>query len=190
MFFWNSLAFSMTQQMLAIWSLVPLPFLIQLEHLEVHNSHTGEAWLGEFWALLCQCVRWMQLCLQNKTQFPSQSVSPIRELPKASYPYLSEGRQNENHNHRKLIKLITWTTALSNSMKLWAMPCKATQDEQIMVESSNKMWSRAEGNGKPLQSSSLENPMDSMKKQKDMTLKDILSRSSRCPICYWRKVEK
>ena len=30
----------------------------------------------------------------------------------------SEGRQNENHNHRKLIKLITWITALSNSMKL------------------------------------------------------------------------
>ena len=27
LFFWNSLAFSMTQQMLAIWSLVPLPFL-------------------------------------------------------------------------------------------------------------------------------------------------------------------
>ena len=27
MFFWNSLAFSMIQQMLAIWSLVPLPFL-------------------------------------------------------------------------------------------------------------------------------------------------------------------
>ena len=38
--------------------------------------------------------------------------------PRASYPYPSEGRQNEKHNHRKLIKLITWTTALSNSMKL------------------------------------------------------------------------
>ena len=35
--------------------------------------------------------------------------------PRASYPYPSEGRQNENHNHRKLI---TWTTALSNSMKI------------------------------------------------------------------------
>ena len=30
----------------------------------------------------------------------------------------SEGRQNENYNHRKLIKLITWTTALSKSVKL------------------------------------------------------------------------
>ena len=36
----------------------------------------------------------------------------------ASYPSLSEGRQTENHNHRKLTNLITWTTALSNSMKL------------------------------------------------------------------------
>ena len=30
----------------------------------------------------------------------------------------SEVRQNENHSHRKLAKLITWITALSNSMKL------------------------------------------------------------------------
>ena len=42
----------------------------------------------------------------------------IRKLPQASYPHPSEGRQNENHNHRKLTKLITWATALSNSMKL------------------------------------------------------------------------
>ena len=60
MIFWNSLAFSMIQQMLAIWSLVPLPF--QLEHLEVHSSCTVEAWFGEFWALLCLHVRWVQLC--------------------------------------------------------------------------------------------------------------------------------
>ena len=38
----------MIQQMLAIWSLVPLPFLIQLEHLEVHSSHTVEAWLQQY----------------------------------------------------------------------------------------------------------------------------------------------
>ena len=42
-------------------------------------------------------------------------------------------------------------TALSNSMKLWAMPCRATRDEWFMVESSDKMWSAGEGNGKPLQ---------------------------------------
>ena len=51
--FWNSIVFSMIQGMLAIWSLVLLPFLKpQLEHLELHGSCTAEAWLGEFWALL------------------------------------------------------------------------------------------------------------------------------------------
>ena len=46
-----------------------------------------------------------------------------------------------------------------------------------MVESSDKMWSTGEGNSKPLQYSCLENPMNSMKRQKDMTLKDELPRS-------------
>ena len=46
-FFWNSLAFSMIQRMLAISSLVPLPFLNQLELQEVHGSHIAEAWVGE-----------------------------------------------------------------------------------------------------------------------------------------------
>ena len=46
-----------------------------------------------------------------------------------------------------------------------------------MVESSYKMWSTGEGNGKPLQYSCLENPMNSMKRQKDRTLKDELPMS-------------
>ena len=62
-------------------------------------------------------------------------------------------------------------------MKLTAMPCKATQDEWVMVENSDKTWSTGEGNGKPLQYSCLENPMNSMKRQKDRTLKDELPRS-------------
>jgi len=39
------------------------------------------------------------------------------------------------------------------------------------------MWSTGEGNGKPLQYSCLENPMNSMKRQNDRTLKDELPRS-------------
>ena len=39
------------------------------------------------------------------------------------------------------------------------------------------MWSTGEGNGKPLQDSCLENPMNNMKNQKDRTLKDELPRS-------------
>ena len=45
-----------------------------------------------------------------------------------------------------------------------------------MVESSDKTWSAEEGNGKPLQHSCLENPMNSMKRRKDKTLKDELPR--------------
>ena len=55
---------------------------------------------------------------QSKTQFSLEPVPPIRKLPQASYPHPSVGRQNENHNHRKLTKLMKWITALSNSMKL------------------------------------------------------------------------
>ena len=57
------------------------------------------------------------------------------------------------------------------------MPCRAIQDRWVMVESSNKMWSTREGNGKPLQYSCLENPMNSLKRQKDRPLKDELPRS-------------
>ena len=57
------------------------------------------------------------------------------------------------------------------------MPCRATQDGQVMVKSFDKMWSTGEGNGKPLQYSCLENPMHSMKRQKDKTLKDEPPRS-------------
>ena len=79
--------------------------------------------------------------------------------------------------HSSLTNLITWTTALSDSMKLWAMPCGATQDGQVMVDSSDKMWSTGEGNGKPLQYSCLKNPMNSMKRQNDRIPKEELPRS-------------
>ena len=57
------------------------------------------------------------------------------------------------------------------------MPWRATQDGRVMVESSDKRWSTGKGTGKPLQYSCLENPMNSMKRQKDRTLKDELPRS-------------
>ena len=57
------------------------------------------------------------------------------------------------------------------------MPCGATQDGWGMVERSDRMWSTGEGNGKPLQYSCLENPMNSMKRQNDRILKEELPRS-------------
>ena len=73
--------------------------------------------------------------------------------------------------------LITWTTALSISMKLLAMQCRATQDVWVIMESSDKTWSTGEGNGKPLQYSCLKNPRNSMKRKTERTLKDELRRS-------------
>ena len=57
----------------------------------------------------------------------------------------------------------TRTTALSNSMKL-SHAHGTTQDGWVMVERADRMWSTGEGNGKPLQYSCLENPMNSMKR--------------------------
>ena len=57
------------------------------------------------------------------------------------------------------------------------MLCEATQDGRVMVERSDRMWSAGEGNGRPLQYSCLQNPMNSMKRKKDRTLKDELPRS-------------
>ena len=70
----------------------------------------------------------------------------------------------------------TRTTALSNSMKL-SHALGATQDRRVMVERSDTMWSIGEGNGKPLQYSCLENPMNSMKRQNDRILKEKHPRS-------------
>ena len=57
------------------------------------------------------------------------------------------------------------------------MTCGATQDGQVMVERSDRMWSTGEGNGKPLQYSCLENPMNSKKRQNGRILKEELPRS-------------
>ena len=133
-------------------------------------------------------------------QFSSQLLPPIRKLAQASYPHpysslhellilihqrgrqkkqelQSRGLQNENHNHRKLTKMIIWITALCNSMKLWSMLCRATQDGRVMVESSVKAQSAGEGSDKPLWYSCLENPMNSKKRQKAMTPEDEPPRS-------------
>ena len=56
------------------------------------------------------------------------------------------------------------------------MPCGANQDGQVMVERSGRKWSTGEGNGKSLQYSCLENPMNRMKRKNDR-MKEELPRS-------------
>ena len=56
------------------------------------------------------------------------------------------------------------------------MPYRASQDGRVLVERSDRMWSTGEGNARPLQCSWLANLMNSMKRQKNRTLKDELPR--------------
>ena len=80
---------------------------------------------------------------------PSKMVGVARGHQRADTlkPY-SQKTSQSNH---------TRTTALSDSMKP-SHACGATQDKQVMVERSDRMWSAGEGNGKPLQYSCLETP--------------------------------
>ena len=99
---------------------------------------------------------------------PSKMVGVARGLQRADTlkPYSQKSSQS---NH-------TRTTALSNAMKL-SHARRATQDGRVMVERSDRMWSTGEGNGKPLQYSCFENPMNSMKRQNNRILKEVLPRS-------------
>ena len=99
---------------------------------------------------------------------PSKMVGVARGHQKANTlkPYSQKTSQSN----------CTRTTALSNSMKL-SHARGATQDGQVMVERFDRMWSTGEGNGKPLQHSCLENPMNSMKRQNRRILKEKLPRS-------------
>ena len=98
---------------------------------------------------------------------PSKMVGVARGHQRADTlkPY-SQKTSQSNHSR---------TTALSNSMKLSHAP-GATQDGQVMMNRSDRMWSTGEGNCKPLQYSCLENPMNSMKRQNDKILKEELPR--------------
>ena len=59
-------------------------------------------------------------------------------------------------------------------MKLWAMMYRATQDGRVIDKSSEKTRYIGRENGKPLQYSCCENPINSMKRKKDMTPEDYI----------------
>ena len=79
--------------------------------------------------------------------------------------------------HRKLVNLITLGPQSCLTQMKPSHACGATQDRRVMVERSDRVWPTGEGNGKPLQYSCLENPMNSMKRQNDRILKEELPRS-------------
>ena len=99
---------------------------------------------------------------------PSKMVGVARGHQRADTLKPYSQKTSQSHHTR--------TTALSNSMKP-SHACGATQNGQVMVKRSDRMWSTGEGNGKPLQYSCLENPMNSMKRQNDRIPKEELPRS-------------
>ena len=107
-------------------------------------------------AAFCWSIREEIPHIQGKRN-PSKTVGVARGHQRADTlkPY-SQKTSQSNH---------TRTTALSNLMKL-SHAHGATQDRQVMVERSDRMWSTGEGNGKPLQYSCLENPMNPYEKEK------------------------
>ena len=68
------------------------------------------------------------------------------------------------------------------------MPCRVSQDRRVIAESSDKTWCTGEWNGKVLQYSCLKNPMNNIKRQKDMTLGGEPPRS--VGVLYTTGVEK
>ena len=116
----------------------------------------------------CTSPRYPVSCIESRL-----AIHSLYDIIHVSMPFsqvipLSPSPQSQ-FNH-------TQTTALSNLMKL-SHALWATQDRQVMVERSDRMWSTGEGNAKPLQYSCLENPMNSMKRQNDRIPKEELPRS-------------
>ena len=99
---------------------------------------------------------------------PSKMVGVARGHQRANTLKLYSQKTSQSNHTR--------TTALTNSMKL-SHARGATQNGRVMVEKSDRMWSTAEGNGKPLQYSCLENLMNSMKRQNYRILKEKLPRA-------------
>ena len=74
-------------------------------------------------------------------------------------------------------------------MKLWAMPCRATQDGWVKVKSSNKLWSTGEGMANYFSILALRTPWTVWKGKKIGHWK-MYPQVGRCPICYWKSVGK
>ena len=72
------------------------------------------------------------------------------------------------------ITALSWWRSLHNSMKMWAMSCRATQDRQVIAGSSDKTWSTGGGNGKPPQYTCRENLMNSIKGWNDKSVDSLL----------------
>ena len=127
----------------------------------------------------------------HPTLSSSPSLTPnhciTNSLPQATlqrpikmHVFYVEGKVSLSFNRTNLMtEDEIWSHRPQPCLTQWnkAMPCGATQDWRVMVERSDRLRSAGEGNGKPLQFSCLENPMNSMKRQNDRIRKEELPRS-------------
>ena len=144
------------------------------------SSHQNpESWWGHSRTedqLTSVFVPTLILAMQGWTnQFPSfcPLIYKMYEYPHISPPLLVLGSVQISFVDQAL-----WRRSLCNSMKLWAVLCVPTQDRWFRVKNSDKTWSTGGANGNPPQYSSLENPMNSMKRQKDRTPENEHPRSA------------
>ena len=119
----------------------------------LENPRDGGAWCAAVYGVAQSWTRLKRLSSSSSRAWPhpseqdqvSPSVSLSHQEASISLLYFSIIVQTDWKLQSQKTNLIPWTTALSNSMKLWAMLCRSTQDGQVMVESSDKMWSTGEG---------------------------------------------
>ena len=96
-------------------------------------------------------------CTQS---FPASESSPMCQLFALGGQSIGHSLQKENHNHRKLTKMVTGITAFNEAL---SHAMRATQDGWVMVESFDKTWSTGEGDVKPLHYSCSKNSENSIK---------------------------
>ena len=141
------------------------------------QSHTR--WLGHSEELWQNMVHWRRKWQPIPVFLPQESPEQYEKAKRydTGKQALQVGRFNmlPGKTEGRLLTVMRWLDSITNSIsKLW-----------LIVENSDKTWSTRGGNGKPLQYSCLDNPMNSMKRQKDMTLEDAPPQVRKCPICYW-----
>ena len=140
----------------------------------------------------------MALPSRARLSFPPKPVSPFRKIEQCSYPHSSENRQKkqelqphrlqENHNHRKLTKMITWIRACVTQK--CHEPCHAGPPKM------ERSWWRVLTKYGPLRREwqttlvFLPQEIPQYEKAKKNTLEDEPPQVSRCPICYWGRAGK
>ena len=119
------------------------------------NPATASAVLCSLPSLLLWPVgRWPK---GGKAPLPGEMFCPSTWVEWGRPPTVYTGL---THQAPSWITALSWQRGLRNSMKLWAMPCRTTQDRCVILESSDKTSSIGGGIGKALQHSCLEDCMD------------------------------